>query len=747
MRIPASNRHAVSRRYSYRQRSDEIFLPTGISSSGVLKEQGTIKSASYGDASDEVDDSHDTTPTIDTKYVPPSTEIGTNRSVGSVVVALNEPSWQEADTSVSTRSKHGAKHKAISPKGRDMNQIGNQENHFTGANLQEGNRAHPTISGSIPNKLGDTSSSSLQLKSGSLAERRLQQRSAIFKKGDLENQPSVVNSVLLKKRLVADSGGDAASVKILTQNHLARPDKPISLPEKQPWNAKRINDGVAEARHLANSKTNERIKVENSLNVSTEHKQDTAISRNDGAGGGRATDFATKLAWAAKLEKRRDAFAKKIPSPANRRQPTQKESDSNDFKPDNSEKRDTVTDNANGDKHDDRTEKKVVIGEEVAVVEEVYPSPSHLDFSNTKAWAAELAKQKVLSGKKMMPDKIDSNTSPCKSALDIKCSDSSTYTDEQDKELTTETITDKVANDEFSARLRAKRRQLSEKKRMTNDDVVTSSDKAEDSVWYEFDIPTSEKQQSLSLSYSETMDDQSVLHPVDAGEEKGADKKKLLTESNPLTPKLLLQEKQIFSLEKKRQSCNGIDCEEQENTSLKLVDLTMTMKQWMEELPTAVENQKPTTSNENEGDGHASSLFDTTPPLDILHQSCQDNQGDATSAPSDGNSESYAKNIELYTEPRKSDLHLSLTSEQQIVFTKIIAEYETKLVYKSSEIEYLKSEISNQHVQILELLGHVKSPRHAKSSLMEVRTESKEKKSKMVFSLKRLSRMKLTPFY
>lgn len=761
MRIPANNKQAVaSRRYSYRQRSDEIFVPTGAT---VVNEIKAVLPDQMD--ADVVADKQCVMPITDTT-MSPLRESGANRSVSSFVVALKKHQQVVADTSSVTDGVNDAINDATDPtdsmsKDHNDNQVENQENQFIHTNLKGGNRPYCTSSGSNPNKLGDASSSQ------TLAERRLQQRSAIFKKGDLENKPSVVNTVLSKKRL---NDGDSAnnSVMVLTENHRVEPDKPIAMAGKQTWNTKRnITNGVLAP--LSQSVNDQNI--EKSINVESEENKDTIPSNNKGGMSGGATDFATKLAWAAKLEKRRETFAKKIPSPAHRRQPTKTQCEANISNPEQSGSKDTIASTTNVDKQDatnvekqdDNAEKKAVNGcrgVEVAVVEEVYPSPSHLDFSNTKAWAAELAKQKVLSDKKKMIDKKEgSRSTPSnKSSLGANGGDDSATI------LSTRTtVTERNdEKDEFSARLRAKRRQLSEKKRKTSD-IVASSDRAEDSVWCDFEIPMAEKQQpqqSVSLSYSGTMDDQSVPLPVseeDASED--IDEQEVHpTESNPLTPILLLQEKRILSLEKKRQSYIGNVCGEEENATLKLVDIATPMKtHWMES--PAGENEdnffESKKQNESEDENKASSLLDKTPHLDLFHDRnntqdlsqvhdvsdklIQDNQVESTSVVSSASSERNATDMKSYPMPRKIDLQLSLTSTQQIAFTKIIAEYETKLECKSSEIEYLKCEISSQHVQILELLGN--------ANAAEQRTETRGKKTKLGFSLKRWFKPNLSRFH
>lgn len=737
MRIPANSAPVAGRRYSYRQRSDEIFVPTGLLSattSAVLKESGTSNPVPAADPTHDVDGEDDTMPIVDSTNLLSQRESGANRSVNRFGVALKKQQQQkEVDKSAATNAAGDDNTtNPAEPEVQEDNQVENQENQFIAANQKEGIRAYHSSSGSNPMKVGDAPSSIIQQhKPGSLAERRLQQRSAIFKKGDSENQPSVVNTVLAKKRLVGSS--DAASTMLLTENHRVGPDKPIALSERPTWNNKRNNDEA-----VAASQQKKEPNTENSMNVALEEKNEAITpDSNKGTSGG-ATDFATKLAWAAKLEKRRDVFAKKTTStPTNHhRQQAKKQGGVNHSIFEHSEHHaDTVTTNANEDKqHDDRSE-TVASGQLVE-------SPSNLSFSNTKAWAAELAKQKVLSDKKKRLDIIDDGE------------DTTTTADDQGKGSTATTTTDKDEKNEFSARLRAKRRQLSDKKRKTNESIVASEDKAEDSVWYDFEIPTSEKQQSVSLSYSGTMDEDQSVHCPDSVATEGAEKA-LPPGPNPLTPMLLQQEKRILSLEKKRQTYNGLPCEEQAQKD------TTPMTKPLAESTTVNDYQggfddvvETTMTNENKHANHATSLFDNKSPFEMIndhndtehlsqvHEAFhKDNQWDATSVLSEAQCENSTKDFPL---PSKSDLHLNLTSKQQTAFSKIIAEYETKLECKSSEIEYLKNEISNQHVQILELLGQTKTARETMANLTEERTETKEKKSKMRFSLKGLSKMKFS---
>lgn len=729
MRIPASNAPVASRRYSYRQRSDEIFVPTGMSSaSAVLKEKGTSKSVPDGTDGDAID-RQDVMPIVDTTNLPSVRESGANRSVNRFGVELKMQQQQkEVDKSVAASAAVDNTTNLAEPEVHEDNQVENQENQFIAANQKEGNRAYRTSSGINPVKLGDAPSSiTQQHKPGSLAERRLQQRSAIFKKGDLENQPSLVNTVLAKKRLGGAS--DAASTMLLTENHRVGPDKPIALSEGPTWNSRRNNDSAPRASQSA-IQQKEEPKAENSTSVATEEKNETTTPTSSKGTNGGVTDFATKLAWAAKLEKRRDVFAKKTTTtPTNHhRHQAKKHTDVITSKPEKSENADTVTNNVNDATHDDRSETKAVSGQLVE-------SPSNLSFSNTKAWAAELAKQKVLSDKKKRLEIIDDG-------------------EETTNANVTTTTTDKDEKNEFSARLRAKRRQLSDKKRKTNESIVASEDKAEDSVWYDFEIPTSEKQQSVSLSYSGTMDEDQSVHCPDSVATEGAEKA-LPPGPNPLTPMLLQQEKRILSLEKKRQTYNGLPCEEQAQKD------TTPMTKPLAESTTVNDYQggfddvvETTMTNENKHANHATSLFDNTSPFEMIndhndtehlsqvHEAFQkDNQWDATSVLSEAQCERSTKDFPM---PSKSDLHLNLTSKQQIAFSKIMAEYETKLECKSSEIEYLKNEISHQHVQILELLGQTKTARETTADLTEERTETKGKKSKMRFSLKGLSKMKFS---
>ena len=356
----------------------------------------------------------------------------------------------------------------------------------------------------------------------SLSQRRLQQRTAIFKTGK-SPKPSKVN-VMLEKQKSNNSG--RKKEMILNECHRIGSDDPIALPTTSSWKSgsrtlntpkdMKVEDGKKTDKSvmMIKKKTKEEkdVKADDNLDVKDGSDQEEHHSKDEGGDEKHTTanenlsgvdetvdispsnmDFSSRMAWAAWLEKGRlpDTKKEKVVVNDTTKLQNEKVKDDDDDDDDTGDKPPSIDDIINTSKEEDsKGEVANVVEDEEEVTKEEALSPSRVDFATRRAWATRLS-SRTKSLTSATVKKVPAQQSSAKDEANVKSKFereevvSLAKNDDDAPENNTivhEHIETSSANKDdeedkdFSIRLLAKRRQLFEKKRL---DVGTNGKKNE----------------------------------------------------------------------------------------------------------------------------------------------------------------------------------------------------------------------------------------------------------------------------
>ena len=486
----------------------------------------------------------------------------------------------------------------------------------------------------------------------SVSQRRLQQRTAIFKAGK-SPKPSKVNIMLEKQKSNNNRGSGREKEMILNECHRVGSDDPIALPTASSWKSSsrklnapkkdmKVEDGkktgdsvvmikkeTTEEKCLKANEVHLDVKddrsyqvVEHPLNVNSKDEEydekhtttneNSEVDRHDRKKEAVDTspshmDFSSRMAWAARLEKRRLPATKKekvVVKGTTKLQSEKVKDDDTEDKPPLSD--DIINTSKEEDSKGDVNNVVEDVEDEEEDAKEEAPSPSRVDFATRRAWATRLSSRKLSTSATITKVPAQQSSAKDKETSKIKCEReevvslakndedaSENNTSLQEQIEPSSTSKDDEEDKDFSVRLLAKRRQLFEKKRL---DVDTNGknneiDKEEDTVTLTpraFGVPKKQvggeqkkQQQQRSLkndvvenetdvpsskdivSDSKTKDDNT---PQQVDSDSTLVKPKCV--SNLLTPRLFQAEKRILTLEKKRQSFNGKEIGEEHVESI-----------------------------------------------------------------------------------------------------------------------------------------------------------------------------------
>ena len=796
MRLPPSNRHirVTSRlRHSSNNGSDaDITTPT--------------PSKSNNTNTDEDEQLPDTKPDLNqTKEVPSSSEvydtptenIDKRGGVASFVTALKK-------TASPPRGGRRSPKKSIKLNDYDDDDDEDTENQqYTITKSTRRLNSPSNVLGEV--RVTPQNKNKPSTPTSSLSQRRLQQRTAIFKTGK-SPKPSKVNVMLEKQKSNNSRGGSGRKKEmILNECHRIGSDDPIALPTKSSWKSgsrtlntpkdMKVEDGKKttngsvvmikkKTKEEKDVKANDNMDVKDGSAQVEHHSKDeggdekpTAANENN-SGVDEAVDtspshmdFSSRMAWAARLEKRRLTDTKKEKVVVNDTMKFQNEKVKDDDD-DIEDKPPLADDIINMSKEEDSKGEVANVDEEEVTKEEAL-SPSRVDFATRRAWATRLSSRKLTSAtvKKVPPQLKTKDEKTVKSKCEREEVVSLAKNDDDAPENNTnvhEHIETSSANKDdeedkdFSIRLLAKRRQLFEKKRLDVSMNGKNIDKEEDTVTLTpraFDMPKKQmggeqKKQQQQRSLKDDVVENDIVVPSskdlasdsrmkvehDSSESTLARPKSV---SNLLTPRLFQAEKRILSLEKKRQSFNGKEVGEEHVESIpaqrsELCEGNLFAAfepQWgdfvsesdekkVSTVPDALESTR-VLENEKEVADFALNAFNSTSfgkkePSAFEYKKNTDNEvkdteENASIWPVDDNFIGETKDDDLQVEEEDEDaIRLksfkdSLSNEQLGTFNSIIAEYDKKIIYLNEENASKTNEVEFLKGELLEQHDQIKS--------------------------------------